>query len=157
RRSCSTAWAGRGTSSAIGRGPLTCCAARSRSSPPSPRSGVCSPRSRARRWRARVSRRRKRPAPPSTPGTPPPTGARGGYVRWAMAGAALVALAAGALLFVHRSPPRARPDVLLVTIDTLRADHVGCYGDGQARTPVLDALAARGVRFATAVAHAPLT
>jgi choline-sulfatase len=53
--------------------------------------------------------------------------------------------------------PRTRPNVLLVTIDTLRADHVGCYGDPAAATPVLDALAARGVRFATAIAHAPLT
>ncbi len=50
-----------------------------------------------------------------------------------------------------------RPNVLLVTIDTLRADHVGCYGDGAASTPTLDALANRGVRFGTAVAHVPLT
>jgi arylsulfatase A-like enzyme/Tfp pilus assembly protein PilF len=51
----------------------------------------------------------------------------------------------------------ARVNVLLVTIDTLRADHVGCYGAKDAETPALDALAARGVRFATAVAHVPLT
>jgi arylsulfatase A-like enzyme/cytochrome c-type biogenesis protein CcmH/NrfG len=44
-----------------------------------------------------------------------------------------------------------------VTIDTLRADRVGCYGHAGASTPVLDGLAARGVRFATAVAHVPLT
>jgi arylsulfatase A-like enzyme/cytochrome c-type biogenesis protein CcmH/NrfG len=50
-----------------------------------------------------------------------------------------------------------RPNVLLVTIDTLRADRVGCYGHAAAATPVLDGLAARGVRFATAVAHVPLT
>ena len=43
-----------------------------------------------------------------------------------------------------------RPNVLLVTIDTLRADHVGCYGYQAAATPTLDALAARGVRFETA-------
>ena len=53
--------------------------------------------------------------------------------------------------------PAGRPNILLVTIDTLRADHVGCYGYASAATPTLDALAARGVRFATAVAHAPLT
>jgi choline-sulfatase len=51
----------------------------------------------------------------------------------------------------------AQPNVLLVTIDTLRADHVGAYGYHAAATPTLDALAARGVRFKTAVAHAPLT
>ena len=47
--------------------------------------------------------------------------------------------------------------MLLVTIDTLRADRLGCYGARNAATPVLDALAARGVRFATAVAAVPLT
>jgi arylsulfatase A-like enzyme/tetratricopeptide (TPR) repeat protein len=47
--------------------------------------------------------------------------------------------------------------VLLVTIDTCRADHIGCYGYRVAVTPTLDGLAARGVRFATAVAHVPLT
>src|SRR5262245_33330269 len=55
-------------------------------------------------------------------------------------------------------PPRPiRPNVLLVTIDTLRADHVGSYGYHDASTPTIDALARRGVRFETAVAHAPLT
>ncbi len=54
-------------------------------------------------------------------------------------------------------PPAERPNVLLVTIDTLRADRVGCYGHASASTPVLDALAARGVRFETAIAHVPLT
>lgn len=47
--------------------------------------------------------------------------------------------------------------MLLVTIDTLRADHVGCYGHKEASTPTIDALAGRGVRFETAVAHVPLT
>jgi arylsulfatase A-like enzyme len=47
--------------------------------------------------------------------------------------------------------------VVLVTIDTLRADRVGAYGDVRARTPVLDTLAARGVRFETAISPAPLT
>jgi choline-sulfatase len=50
-----------------------------------------------------------------------------------------------------------RPNVLLVTIDTLRADHLGAYGYASASTPSLDALARRGVRFETAVAHVPLT
>jgi arylsulfatase A-like enzyme/tetratricopeptide (TPR) repeat protein len=54
-------------------------------------------------------------------------------------------------------PTPTRPSVLLVTIDTLRADRLGCYGYRAAVTPTLDGLAARGVRFAVAVAHAPLT
>tara|TARA_R110002126_G_scaffold64513_17_gene165264 strand:+ start:2980 stop:4593 length:1614 start_codon:yes stop_codon:yes gene_type:complete len=40
-----------------------------------------------------------------------------------------------------------RPNVLIVSIDTLRADHVGCYGYERDTTPALDALAAQGVRF----------
>jgi choline-sulfatase len=54
-------------------------------------------------------------------------------------------------------PPGVRPNALLVTIDTLRADHLGCYGRGGGVSPTLDALAGRGVRFATAVTHVPLT
>ncbi len=50
-----------------------------------------------------------------------------------------------------------RWNVVLVTIDTLRADHVGAYGTGKALTPVLDALAGDGVRFEHCVAQAPLT
>ena len=49
------------------------------------------------------------------------------------------------------------PNVALITIDTVRADHVGCYGYRQARTPSLDALAREGVLFRTTVASVPLT
>jgi len=49
------------------------------------------------------------------------------------------------------------PSVLFVTIDTLRADHVGAYGAKGAETPTLDALATRGVLFEHAIATAPLT
>lgn len=54
---------------------------------------------------------------------------------------------------------RARPrlNVLLVTVDTLRADHLGSYGRSEASTPVLDALARRGVRFENAHAAVPIT
>ncbi len=48
-------------------------------------------------------------------------------------------------------------NVLLVTLDTVRADRLGCYGDDDAGTPVLDALARQGVRCTQAVAPAPLT
>jgi arylsulfatase A-like enzyme/Flp pilus assembly protein TadD len=52
--------------------------------------------------------------------------------------------------------PRAA-NVLLITVDTTRADHLSCYASGHARTPHLDALAARGVRFLHATAQVPLT
>ena len=49
------------------------------------------------------------------------------------------------------------PDVFLVTIDTLRADHVGCYGDPDIRTPALDRLCREGVRFSRAFTPSPIT
>lgn len=52
-------------------------------------------------------------------------------------------------------PPR--PDVLLVTIDTLRADWVHAYGFERETTPRIDGLAARGVLFENAIAAATLT
>jgi choline-sulfatase len=47
--------------------------------------------------------------------------------------------------------------VVLISVDTLRADHVGAFGAGPDRTPALDALAARGARFTRATSPAPLT
>src|SRR6202165_5557009 len=53
--------------------------------------------------------------------------------------------------------PASQPDVFLVTIDTLRADHVHCYGYGPIQTPALDTLAKDGVRFAQAFTPSPIT
>ena len=51
-----------------------------------------------------------------------------------------------------------RPEsVLLITLDTTRADRLGCYGYRSAHTPCIDALAERGVRFHSAYATAPIT
>ncbi|MCP5059301.1 MAG: sulfatase-like hydrolase/transferase [bacterium] len=61
-----------------------------------------------------------------------------------------VSLTAGAC---SRGPER----VLLVTIDTLRADRLGCYGREGAQTPTLDGIAAAGVRFETAISPTPMT
>jgi choline-sulfatase len=70
----------------------------------------------------------------------------------------MLALAAACRREAPQAVVRAeRPNVLLVTIDTLRADHLGCYGRQIAETPTLDGLATRGVRFETAIAPAPLT
>ena len=49
------------------------------------------------------------------------------------------------------------PDVLLVTVDTLRADHVGAYGFELDATPSLDSLARRGVVFERAIAASSFT
>ncbi len=45
-----------------------------------------------------------------------------------------------------------RPNVLLLVADTLRADHVGCYGAARTKTPNIDALAARGARVESVTA-----
>ena len=50
-----------------------------------------------------------------------------------------------------------RPDIFLVTIDTLRADHVHCFGYDKISTPSLDALAAEGIRFSQAFTPSPIT
>src|SRR5205814_969960 len=52
------------------------------------------------------------------------------------------------------SKPAAR-NLLLITIDTLRADHVGAYGWSRAHTPTLDGLAKNGALFERAYAAAP--
>src|SRR5206468_7350088 len=62
----------------------------------------------------------------------------------------------------QNAPPRhqdtkSRANLLLITIDTLRADHLGCYGYKSIRTPVLDGLAREGVRFERAFSPVPLT
>jgi choline-sulfatase len=49
------------------------------------------------------------------------------------------------------------PDVFLITIDTLRADHVHCYGYAYPQTPALDQLAIDGVRFEQAFTPSPIT
>lgn len=55
------------------------------------------------------------------------------------------------------APKPPTPLLLFVSLDTTRADALGCYGGAGASTPVLDALATRGVRFDMALAHAPTT
>ncbi len=48
-------------------------------------------------------------------------------------------------------------NVLIITLDTTRADHIGCYGYLKAKTPNIDQLARNGVKFVNAYAQAPLT
>ncbi len=55
------------------------------------------------------------------------------------------------------SPADTPPNVVLITLDTVRADHLGCYGYKQIETPNLDAMAASGVRFSNAYTPVPIT
>lgn len=54
-------------------------------------------------------------------------------------------------------PQTARTPVILITIDTLRADRLGCYGAKSVSTPAMDQLAADGVRFSDALSQVPIT
>jgi glucan phosphoethanolaminetransferase (alkaline phosphatase superfamily) len=54
-----------------------------------------------------------------------------------------------------QTPEKSAPNVVLITIDTLRADHVGCYGYQQIKTPNIDSLATDGARFARAFTSLP--
>ncbi len=79
----------------------------------------------------------------------------------------LICAAAIFIVGVHgceRSHPERRPElgpdglrVLLITLDTTRADRIGCYGYANARTPALDGLARAGVRFDQAYCQVALT
>jgi arylsulfatase A-like enzyme/Tfp pilus assembly protein PilF len=81
-----------------------------------------------------------------------------------LAGAAGLFAAAAAYVLLLAGPPSfARPrggrdfNVIVVTLDTTRADRLPCYGRRDLETPTLDAFAARGVRFERCYAQTPLT
>src|SRR5437870_476980 len=91
-------------------------------------------------------------------------------LRYHLAVAAILAGAGGAglalkLWHVPSAPGTARPgpgggerpNVVLISLDTTRPDHLSCYGYGKPTSPNLDRLAARGLRFANARAQAPWT
>jgi arylsulfatase A-like enzyme/Flp pilus assembly protein TadD len=80
--------------------------------------------------------------------------------RWSLPKAA-AALVASLALLLGLCPLRAadapKPNVIFITIDTLRADHLHCYGDTQIETPSIDALAAKAARFTQAFSAVPIT
>ena len=102
----------------------------------------------------------------------------GGPARRPLVGTAAVGVAAGAVAATYAFTPvpavlfggplplaLTRPaqsvpsgeSVLLITIDTLRADHLSCYGYARSTSPSIDRLAARGTRFERAYCAMPLT
>src|SRR3990172_1661125 len=76
---------------------------------------------------------------------------------------ALILLVAGAcrprrgIEKVLQSGAASEFNLVLLTLDTTRADHLGAYGYQEAETPVLDRLAREGIRFADAISPVPLT
>src|SRR6266536_1936438 len=74
----------------------------------------------------------------------------------------VLAFAAGSILIAFSAPRPAlqadtRPNLLLVTVDTLRADRVGAYGFPGGTTPTLDRVAREGILMEDAVSHVPQT
>ncbi len=83
---------------------------------------------------------------------------QGGLARRQAAAACLLVLLALASACKRQGPgPAVRLNLLLVTLDTARADRIGAYGDIRAATPNLDRLAGAGVRCERAYTSAPLT
>jgi arylsulfatase A-like enzyme len=70
---------------------------------------------------------------------------------------ALVAAGTGCGGGGNSAGPPQRLNVLLVTLDTTRADHLGCYGHPAATSPQMDSVARKGVRFDLAIAQAAVT
>jgi arylsulfatase A-like enzyme len=71
-----------------------------------------------------------------------------------------ISAAAAASLALGCSPGalfRRRPNLILIVSDTLRADHLRCYGSPLPLSPVVDALAGRGIVFADVTTSAPIT
>lgn len=84
-----------------------------------------------------------------SPGTPP-------ALRRPFATALLVAGPVAGFVGCGGEASQSRPNVLLVVLDTVRADHLGCYG-GPRITPTLDALAAAATRYERCTASSPWT
>ena len=98
----------------------------------------------------------------TTPGRRPPRRPVRGAVAIALglgaiAAAGILLLRLGSAAPAPSSSRSSRPDVLLVTIDTLRADALGAYGHAGNPSPTVDRLAAAGARFDLAHAQTPLT
>jgi arylsulfatase A-like enzyme/Flp pilus assembly protein TadD len=56
-----------------------------------------------------------------------------------------------------RAARKSPPNIVLITIDTVRADHIGCYGAKEVQTPTIDGLARDGTVFERAISQVPLT
>ena len=74
-----------------------------------------------------------------------------------LSGVVIAALLAWFAIIEKRSSCSDPENVLLITVDTLRSDHLGCYGYKGIKTPNIDGLAERGTMFKNAISQVPLT
>ncbi len=79
------------------------------------------------------------------------------FLRILVAALAAATLIQSACTRSRQASSAANFNLLLITLDTVRADHIGAYGYGRIETPNLDRLASEGVRFAEAGSPVPLT
>src|SRR6185295_1061170 len=76
---------------------------------------------------------------------------------FAIGAASLIALPITSRPTIEPAPPRERPDVILITVDALRADHLSLYGYAKLTSPVLDEFAGHAAVFTNAITQAPYT
>ena len=83
---------------------------------------------------------------------------RGGmrrFKKWSMVIISVLLIGSAALFYYkHRRPPL---NVILLTVDTFRPDHLGCYGYKRNTTPFLDTIARKGVTFKSVISSCPWT
>src|SRR4030042_600498 len=85
--------------------------------------------------------------------------------RWIIIAGSLLVLTMVFIFLVFPSRPasfkalrRGRDfNVIVITLDTTRADRIGVFGCNKVKTPVLDGFAAQGLRFERCIAQSPLT
>ena len=81
---------------------------------------------------------------------------RGRSLQLVITAAAVLCLAVFIVAYLAVSKP-ARPNIILISIDTLRADHLGCYGHGRPTSSNIDQLAEQGVQFLQTFSQSPKT
>lgn len=80
------------------------------------------------------------------------------FLKWGILGSVATGIAPGLLWTGCGNRGRSRrPNVILITVDTLRADHLGCYGYPFPTSPRIDQFASEACLFENCLSHAPVT
>ncbi len=85
---------------------------------------------------------------------------QGAFVKWRriLPALALVVVVGGGWLLIRQIiRPKGPGRIVVISIDTCRADHLSCYGYGRKTTPNIDAIAEEGILFENVIAPVPLT
>jgi len=100
-----------------------------------------------------MTRKTKKSQSKKTGGAPAPRGGRrSGRGKWIAAAAVIVVIAVAVTgRFLFRTSSEPKRNVVLIIIDTMRKDALGCYGNALRPSPNMDAVAAAGVRFNQAI------